>query len=294
MTKSIAIIPSVQRNAGLNGYIEGNGMRAVAECTRSLLSRISGYEATILWPGLEDDYQQLPKLHRQQRDAEVWLGARSGSYAEKLALNLHSDSGATSHVYGLYGVASDGVRRESYKLAAAIAPAVARRMSIRQVWVTSRIGNLNYSNYVFYANQKYISALIECGSHQNAHDVDLLVHHPDVVARGIVDGVMVYFGDSAKAGGKSGQPGIVWRRGEFAVTAPGAIARSAPSRAGRILRPLSLCVLTTDGYTDGGQRVGGSSRWYHISKESGYGWVHSSGGQYTESKAGFSSQRGIR
>jgi hypothetical protein len=37
----------------------------------------------------------------------------------------------------------------------------------------------------------------------------------------------------------------------------------------------------TDGYTDQGQEVGGSRRWYHLVAPN-EGWVHSSGGTYTE------------
>ncbi len=280
MTRSVVLLPSVQRNHGLNGYVEGEGMHVVGERARDLLSRAPGFSVRLIWPGLESG-PGYPLLRQQQREAAEWLRGQPGPYEDKIVLNLHSDSGATSHVFGLYGVAADGVRRQSYRLAAAVAPAVARRMSIGYVRVVTRLGDMDFSKYIFYAEQEFISALVECGSHENAHDVRVLTGSPDAVARGIIEGIQAYFGVKPPKGAK---PGVVWRRGAFIVTAPGAIARSAPSRAGRVLRPLGPEVYATDGYTDGGQRVAGSSRWYHIARESGYGWVHSSAGRYTECK----------
>lgn len=277
MSKSVVLLPSVQPNRGLDGYVEGEGMRIVAEISHDMLLDAPGYEAELFWPGYEEG-AGFPMLRRQQKQAEMWLRAQPGLYSEKIALNLHSDSGAQSHVSGIYGVAPDGKRRGSYHLAAAVAPAVARAMKIRKVRIVTRLGATDYSRHIFYREQFFTSALVECGAHGNARDVRYLSDTPEVVARAIVVGIQAYFTALQP------KPGVVWRGGQFHVTVAGAISRSAPSRTGRALRGLGPAVFVTDGYTEGGQRVAGSTRWYHLARESGYGWVHSSAGRYTERK----------
>ena len=72
----------------------------------------------------------------------------------------------------------------------------------------------------------------------------------------------------------------VWTRGTL-VAGPGALARLKPARESGVLQRLTAGqTYSTDGYTDRGEAVAGSARWYHLSRESGYGWVHASGGQY--------------
>ncbi len=73
---------------------------------------------------------------------------------------------------------------------------------------------------------------------------------------------------------------IVWQRGSITASR-GAIARGKPSRESSQQRDLvEGKSYETDGYTDEGQHVAGSSRWYHLSEASGHGWVHASGGEY--------------
>lgn len=275
MNRYVALIPSVQHNYGLGGYVEGLGMKTVGDKALEMLRRVPGYEARLFWPGMETG-PDFPVLRQQQREAEEWLRSVPAEYSEKAVLNLHSDAGPVSHVLGLYGVGADGERRGSYRLAAAVAPPVARAMGIREVAVVSRIGQMDYSQYIFYKQQFFVSALVECGSHEHEHDARLLRERPDLPARGIVEGIRAYFerrGSSA---------GVVWSSGRLSVKSRGTIARAVPARSGRVLRALDPGSYTTDGYTDGGQAVYGSSRWYHLSRESGYGWVHSSGGAYTK------------
>jgi hypothetical protein len=64
------------------------------------------------------------------------------------------------------------------------------------------------------------------------------------------------------------------------VTVAGAVARSRPTRgADAVHRPVAGERLATDGFTEGGESVAGSARWYRLA--AGGGWVHSSGGAYT-------------
>ena len=73
------------------------------------------------------------------------------------------------------------------------------------------------------------------------------------------------------------QPAIVAEAGSL-VAVEGALARGGPSRDGES-RPVATgqrCV--TDGYTDEGQDVEGSARWFRLAD--GQRWVHASGGVY--------------
>jgi hypothetical protein len=75
--------------------------------------------------------------------------------------------------------------------------------------------------------------------------------------------------------------GITWKRGRF-TAGSGAVARREHERGNNVMRLLEAgTTYTTDGYTDSGEHVAGSSRWLHLSQSSGYGWVHTSGGTYT-------------
>jgi hypothetical protein len=76
--------------------------------------------------------------------------------------------------------------------------------------------------------------------------------------------------------------GTTWVRGSF-TTVAGALARGEPRRGDNVIRNLPAnTTLVTDGFTDAGEDVLGSSRWYHLAQSSGFGWVHSSGGTYTQ------------
>jgi hypothetical protein len=58
--------------------------------------------------------------------------------------------------------------------------------------------------------------------------------------------------------------------------------RRGPSKSEEELQELSegrSCA--TRGYTDRGESVAGSSRWYQLAERDGGGWVHSSGGDYS-------------
>lgn len=60
----------------------------------------------------------------------------------------------------------------------------------------------------------------------------------------------------------------------------GATARGAPSRAGAFVRQIAAGQpVTTSGYTDRGEEVAGSARWFRLVEDDS--WVHSSGGAYT-------------
>ena len=63
------------------------------------------------------------------------------------------------------------------------------------------------------------------------------------------------------------------------VAVTGAIARGQPSRdAGEVRQLMAGEHLPTDGFTDAGETIAGSSRWYRLATD--HAWVHSSGGVY--------------
>lgn len=87
-------------------------------------------------------------------------------------------------------------------------------------------------------------------------------------------------GRAASPWGSSG--GITWAFGEF-TAGSGAVARREHRRDNNVMRTLEAGrSYRTDGYTDAGENVAGSSRWYHLSAAAGFGWVHASGGTYVE------------
>ncbi|MDF2758897.1 MAG: hypothetical protein K0S99_1529 [Thermomicrobiales bacterium] len=60
----------------------------------------------------------------------------------------------------------------------------------------------------------------------------------------------------------------------------GATARREPSRHGAFMREIAAGQpVTTSGYTDRGEEVAGSARWYRLGEDNS--WVHSSGGTYS-------------
>jgi murein DD-endopeptidase MepM/ murein hydrolase activator NlpD len=62
-------------------------------------------------------------------------------------------------------------------------------------------------------------------------------------------------------------------------TVQGAVARTGPTREAEVVRVLSAGErLATDGFTDQGQNVLGSARWYRLAADGS--WVHSSGGAH--------------
>ena len=62
----------------------------------------------------------------------------------------------------------------------------------------------------------------------------------------------------------------------------GATARREPTRQGAFVRQIAAGQpVTTTGYTDRGETVAGSSRWYRLGDDES--WVHSSGGTYSVS-----------
>jgi len=273
--RSVALLPSVQRNEGSGCYREGEGMRVIAGLVREMLLDLPGYEAELFWPGLEEG-PALPMLRKQHHQAETWLRTRPGGRGENVVLSIHTDSGPRSRVIGCHGAGPGDVRRLSHALAAAVAKEVGRAMRVRDTRVADRLDGRDFARYVFCCEQPFVSALIECGSHAVTREVQTLNDTPEVVADGLFAGIEAYFAEINR------QPGVVWRSGRLEVTALNVVSRGAPSRSGRALRAIGPAVLLTDGYTEGGQRVAGSSRWYHLARECGYGWVHASGGRYSE------------
>lgn len=90
------------------------------------------------------------------------------------------------------------------------------------------------------------------------------------------------FLDGAEPSPWAASDGITWARGAF-TAGPGAVARAEPRRGDNVIRDLTVGeTFVTDGFTDAGQDVAGSSRWFHLALSAGHGWVHSSGGTFVQ------------
>lgn len=275
MRKSVVLLPSLRRREGVDGYVEGQCMRHVAELARDTLLELPEYEAELFWPGYAEPGDAGATRQQQQR-AETWLRARPGGHSGKIALALCSGAGPRSLVLGIYGGDAEVRLRASRALAGEVAVSVRDALRTRAVRLIAAADRRRDGDAVF-REQPFTAALIECGSHAVARDARVLSDAPEVVAEAVVLGVEAYF-----AARCAPAPGVVWRPGRLELPAPGAVSRTAPSRAGRVVRALGPDVLVTDGYTEHGQRVAGSSRWYHLARACGYGWVHASAGRYSE------------
>ncbi len=79
------------------------------------------------------------------------------------------------------------------------------------------------------------------------------------------------------------RPTIIWDSGSFEARPEFFVARRGPSRSFDVLHELTGGFrYNFDGYTNQGELVGTSRRWYHLTARSGYGWVHSSGAVYVQ------------
>jgi hypothetical protein len=79
--------------------------------------------------------------------------------------------------------------------------------------------------------------------------------------------------------GEEPPPDVIAETGSL-LAVQGATARRRPSRQGEEVRRLTAGTRhATDGFTDGGEAVEGSARWYRLAADGS--WVHSSGGTYT-------------
>lgn len=168
---TIALIPSNQdKNPTIGGDTEEAHVRPVAEELQRVLNLVPGVQAKLFigTPESKDTYS-FQFLREQQIKAREALALASEN---KLALNLHSDSGTYSHV-GYYW--RDAQSEELGKTCAALLSAF---------FGTDRILNGKYADYIFatYQRPETNALLLELGSHQNQSDYDKLKNNPTTAA----------------------------------------------------------------------------------------------------------------
>lgn len=176
----LAIIPSNQdTNAPylVSGEQERTVMNRLAEVVANEARGIGMDAFTIVGTPESQDQTRLAGLHAQFRAALFRLNGQPGAI-----ISLHSDSGG-SHIGYAYG--------EPHAQAMGLSVANA----LEAVMHTGRLIPFAYAGWVFDADRGgYTSCLMECGSHQSAHDVDFLLHHQQEMAAAIVRGVAGFLG----------------------------------------------------------------------------------------------------
>ena len=133
-------------------------------------------------PESRDTYY-LSGLRDQLTTAEAWLQDQSAGV--KVCLNLHTDSGEGSHI-GYYW----WNQGHSKMLGKAITDAMSTVFGSH----TAKL-NADYSDYYFVTLTKDVCTplLLECGSHQNTHDINLLNDCGYLVARATINAILKYF-----------------------------------------------------------------------------------------------------
>ncbi len=189
--KRLAIIPSVQdgNRYKVGGINERDSMHALARLVAAKAAAIIGLECRVFegQPQSADEWY-LEGLYSQEAAAAGWLAGTPP--AECAIVNIHSDSGEKSHVAAIYGGAVMG---PSYRLATTVA------RSVEGVFLTGDFRYLDYTGYVFYSHPALLysgipRALIECGSHESSHDLDVLLNRRGDLAAGILAGSIEFLG----------------------------------------------------------------------------------------------------
>lgn len=191
----IAVFPSLQDTNKFTDF-DGdrtNEMVQVGEFAQKLVAVAARYAfAGAEWkvfggtPYSQDDYH-LQGLTEQQKRGKVWLDQVYGQIPT-FALNLHTDSGTFSHVGCYWDGDSPGSKEMALAIRAAIAP----------VFQTTRLLGSDYGaeGYLFAKLQynRHQAVLVEMGSHQNAHDEEVIVHEADLLAVAMVESTYTRLG----------------------------------------------------------------------------------------------------
>lgn len=183
----LAVVPSNQR---YNRYLLGNTnemaeMQQLAALLAVQLVHVRGLTVRVFSPEPERS-GSLAELKQALISARQWLDEACTRKSQGAMLSLHSDSGTKSHVFKIYGGKIGG---PSYLLADKAGS------RLEELMQTGTVGFLDYSDYLFYTlAEGYPSALIECGSHQNSHDLEFLLNRKTEMAKALAQGVCDYFG----------------------------------------------------------------------------------------------------
>lgn len=161
----------------VSGEQERTVMNRLAEVVANE-ARAIGIEArAIIGTPQSQDKTSLAGLHAQFRTSLFWLNGQPGA-----VISLHSDSGG-SHIGYAYG--EPGAKAMGLSVAT----------SLEEVMHTGKLMPFAYAGWVFDADRGgYTSCLMECGSHQNSHDVDFLLNKQPEMAVAIVKGVAGFLG----------------------------------------------------------------------------------------------------
>ncbi len=184
----VAIIPSNQdHNPVLGGTHEMAQMALLAAQLLAASRKHTAVQARVFTgkPESADTYQ-YQGLHEQQQVVYRWLEtAPAGTLT--VCFNIHSDSGTQSHVGWYY---CGGQTSVSYRLAKRLGTALAEWFG------TDVVLSADYSDYIFAGEQRGRNApvLLEVGSHQNAHDIDILRAKGPAIADDLMSSILQFFG----------------------------------------------------------------------------------------------------
>jgi hypothetical protein len=182
MTLNIALCATNQsKNLTIGGDSELEHVKPVAEELVKLLNQVEGVKAYLIptEPESKDSFS-YQYLRLQQVRARELLSQLVG---DKLCLNLHTDSGTTSHI-GYYWRDEKGRQ---------LGEEVANILKV--AFNADTILNADYSDYIFatYPRPEVLALLLELGSHQNRKDYDYLNKNAHTVALLIRDAVLSFY-----------------------------------------------------------------------------------------------------
>ena len=201
----IALCPSLQdRNISnipeYSKYNEAGNMVFLAQMIAERAKALPNLEVQVMLPGwFESDDEagstfnegRLSGLRKQMKMADNYLNSKpSGS---KYVISLHTDSGEDGHTFGIYGLDTIGYKSggERTKVSKVLATTIATQVASvfgRKPAIFWQLGEVDYSEYVFWKNTSYPSVLIELCSHQNKKDLDILYSNIDKVAMAVIVG----------------------------------------------------------------------------------------------------------
>jgi hypothetical protein len=204
MSIAVAICPSnqIQNVSPINpAYNEKGGMDYLARILESTMKN-AGINARA-FIGDADRGTDLTNLRVQQNAAANWIVGQNA--AAKLTLNLHTDSGTTSHTFGIFAPRTG---EASQRCADVISEAVQRVLGTSTRQVFSKLGTVEYNEYLFATLAKSTAMLIELRTHTVKSDMDALYAKPVLLAEAITQAVLLLGGGAGQVVGTDPTPTI--------------------------------------------------------------------------------------
>lgn len=192
---AVAILPSnqIQNVSPVQpAYNEKGGMDFLAQTLEATM-RAAGINAKA-FIGAADTGASVANLITQQDKAAEWIVAQPQT--AKLSLNLHTDSGTVSHTFGIFAPRTG---EASERCADVISEAAQRVLGTETRRVISKLGAVDYNEYIFATHAKSVAVLIELCTHTLQRDMDALYSRLNQLAQAITEAALLLGGGAGSA-----------------------------------------------------------------------------------------------